>query len=170
MLTELALPYVDTSAAALHWSPEPAATPALDELVLTGAGVRLRLLLLGTSHAALLAAESLGADLAETVACPAHGAPGEPLPRSRTRRVGGLRYSFTSDVERLDPDSFAALAARLRGESRGRPDRLAGVFPGSDDALTVLAGRATARAAAWRTWHLYPNTGEAVRTATEVVW
>jgi Protein of unknown function DUF2617 len=34
----------------------------------------------------------------------------------------------------------------------------------------VLHGAAAGRRAQWSTWHLYPNTGEAVRTMTTVHW
>jgi hypothetical protein len=105
----------------------------------------------------------------------AYGVTGEPLPAARERTVGRWRYHFASAVERLEPAALAALAERLRAGARGRVDRLAGAFPGSPDALTVLHGAAGASKAGggmawWRTWHLYPGTGEVVRTATEVAW
>lgn len=168
MLTEIGVPYADTSAGALHWSPLPPETAPLDELVLGRGGVRLVLHLLGASHAATLTTG--GARVSETVACPAHGAPGEPLPAERERLVDGLRYRFDSRVERLAAGELRALAARLRRETAGRGDRLTGVFPGSRDALTALGGEAGPGGASWRTWHLYPGTGEAVRTTTRVRW
>lgn len=168
MLSEIRVPYADTSAAALHWSPLPPETPPLDELELPGDGVSLVLQLLGASHSAVLT--TAGGRVVETVACPAHGAPGEPLPARRTRVVDGLRYRFHSRVTRLDPHTLATLAARLRHEVDARDDRLVGVFPGDRDALTALAGRTGPGAARWRTWHLYPETGEAVRTTTRVHW
>ncbi len=168
MLTELTLPYADTRAAALHWSPRHPETPALDTLRLGRGGVRLALHVLGASHSAALAVG--GAGLVETVACPAHGAAGEPVPPRRERLVDGLRYRFTSRVETLARADLGALATQLRDGCEGRDDRLAGVFPGDRDALTVLAGGVAASGARWRTWHLYPGTGEVVRTSTEVAW
>ena len=171
MLTTLTVPYADTSAAALQWSASLPDVAALDVLALRpscGGAVRLELRLLGASHCAVL---DVGAhQLAETVAGPAYGGAGAPLSRRHERTVGPLRYCFTSRVDRLEPEALGALAARLCAGVRGRGDRLAGVFPGAADALTVLHGAATARRARWSTWHLYPNTGEAVRTATAVGW
>jgi hypothetical protein len=168
VLTEISVPYADTSAAALHWSPLPPETAPLDELVLGRGGVRLVLHLLGASHAASLTTG--GARVVETVACPAHGALGEPLPAQRERLVDGLHYRFDSRVERLAAEDLRALAVRLRDGTAGRDDRLTGVFPGDRDALTALSGEAVPGGASWRTWHLYPATGEAVRTATRVRW
>lgn len=168
MLTEIGVPYADTSAGALHWSPLPPETAPLDELVLGRGGVSLVLHLLGASHSATLTVAD--GRVVETVACPAHGAPGEPLPAHRVRVVDGLRYRFHSRVTPLDPHALGALAARLRHEVDTRDDRLVGVFPGDRDALTALAGRTGPGVARWRTWHLYPETGEAVRTTTQVHW
>lgn len=168
MLTELTLPYADTRAAALHWSPRHPESPPLGTLRLGRGDVRLALHLLGASHSASLAAADAG--LVETVACPEHGAAGEPVPARRERVVDGLHYRFTSRVETLPRADLTALATRLRAGCEGRDDRLAGVFPGDRDALTVLTGAAAPRGARWRTWHIYPGTGEVVRTATEVTW
>lgn len=178
MITDLTVPYVDTSASALRWSPSPPAAPVLDVLVVGAGAVRLELQLLGASHSAVLRTDD--GELIETVACPAYGGTGEPLPAARERSVGRRCYRFTSTVERLEPAALVAVAERLRTGARGRADRLVGTFPGSPDALTVLhgaagdcdagGGRAAGGRASWRTWHLYPGTGEVVRTATEVAW
>ena len=171
MLTELTIAYADTSATALHWSPaRPDITP-LDTLRLPpsgGGAVRLELQLLGASHCAVL---DVAVDqLVETVASPAYGCRGDALPERRQRTVGPLRYDFVSQIQRLDPTGLSALADRLRAGVRDRQDRLAGVFPGASDALTVLHGATAPSLARWSTWHLYPNTGEVVRTVTTVDW
>jgi len=49
------------------------------------------------------------------------------------------------------------------------PDALAGAFPGSPDALTVLAGREVPGGWAWSSWHVYPAAGEVVRTRSSLV-
>jgi hypothetical protein len=49
------------------------------------------------------------------------------------------------------------------------PDALAGIFPGSPDALTVLAGREVAGGWTWSSWHVYPAAGEVVRTRSSLV-
>lgn len=175
MLTELDLPYVDTSAAALLWSATEPDLPSLDVLHLRSGSLSLELRLLGSSHCAVLTggrsggSNVAGASLVETVAC-RQDDDGRPVPASLERTVGALRYRFASSVTRLEAPGLGALADRLRTDVRGRKDRLAGMFPGSPDALTVLGGALRDDGAAWETWHLYPNTGEAVRTVTEVTW
>ena len=173
MLIELGMPYADTSAAALLWSPALPDSAALDLLRLShrdagAVAVDLELRLLGASHCAVLTVR--GQELAETVAGQAYGGSGETLPRRRQRLSGGLRYRFTSRIERLSPADLSALAGRLREGAHGRTDRLAGAFPGASDALTVLHGVTRPSRADWSTWHLYPNTGEVVRTVTSVTW
>ena len=171
MLTQLPIAYADTSAAALHWSAALPEIAPLDTLRLapsSGAVICLELRLLGASHCAVL---DVAADhLVETVAGPAYGGGGEALPRRHERTVGSLRYRFASHLQWLDQTDLSALAARLRAGARDRPDRLAGVFPGASDALTVLRGATALGRARWSTWHLYPNTGEVVRTVTTVDW
>jgi hypothetical protein len=169
MLTELRLPYADTSAAALRWSSVRPDLPALDVLVVPGPAARLELLLLGSSHSAALHTRASSDALVETVAC-LHDGVGEPVPSARERSLGALHYRFASSVTRLDAPGLGDLARRLRREALDGRDVIAGVFPGDDDALTVLAGAVEPAAARWDTWHLYPNTGEAVRTTTEVTW
>jgi hypothetical protein len=171
VLTELATAYADTSASALHWSPALPHIAPLGALTLrpaAGSAVRLELRLLGASHCALLdvAAERL----VETVAGSAYGAGGEALPDRRHRTVGGLTYRFASHIERLQSTELRSLGTKLRAGVRDRTDRLAGVFPGACDALTVLHGATAQSQARWSTWHLYPNTGEVVRTRTTVHW
>ncbi len=171
MLTELTVPYADTSAAALHWSTGfPDVTP-LETLRIPSSGrglVRLELRLLGASHCTVL--DVAAEQLVETVAAPAYGGGGEVLPERRRRIVGPLRYRFASHIQRLGPIDLRALAERLSAGVRDRTDRLAGAFPGATDALTVLHGAAAQSRAQWWTWHLYPNTGEVVRTVTTVDW
>ena len=169
MLTELALPYADTSAAALQWSVSLPDTPPLDVLVLGDGPAVLELRLLGSSHCAVLRAPAGVDPLVETVACRLAD-DGEPVPQTRELQLGGLRYRFTSSVSSVDPHELRALAEQLRRDVRGRADRMAGVFPGATDALTVLGGAVESTAARWETWHLYPNTGEVVRTSTAVTW
>jgi len=165
VLAELSVPYVDAAAGALSWAPTPPATPALHTLVLRRDEARLSLALLAASHSAgLRVADD---EVTETVACPGAG---EPLPATRDRLLGCFHYRFRSSVERLGPGRLSLLAARLRDGSRGSGNRLAGVFPGDADAVTALCGALSPGAAGWRTWHLYPNTGEAVRTSTTVRW
>ena len=171
MLTEITIAYADTSAAALHWSAAPPHGTPLDTLRLAPSGggtVRLELHLLGASHCTVLHVAT--ERVVETVASPAYGGGGEVLPERRHRTVGSLDYRFSSRVQRLNSADLSTLAARLRAGVLDRVDRLAGVFPGAPDALTVLHGATGPTRARWSSWHLYPNTGEAVRTVTTVHW
>ena len=178
MLTALSIPYADTSAAALLWSPQLPEGAPLDLLriryrdpanpAVGDCQVELELQLLGASHCAVLTTG--GQQLVETVAGQAYGGQGESLPRHCERVSGSLHYRFESRVQRHSPADLSALAGRLREDAPRRTDRLAGAFPGADDALTVLDGATRPGRARWSTWHLYPNTGEVVRTVTSVSW
>lgn len=165
MLAEVAVPYVDTSAAALGLWLDLPAQPALEVARLEVGGLRLDLRVLGASHQVLALAPGRGL-LTETVACRA-GAPAA-LPARADRIAGGLRHRFTSSVMRLDPPGLRARARALRVLAEGHPDVLAGVFPGSPDAITVIGCCAAGGGAEWWTEHVYPRTGEVVATRSVV--
>lgn len=153
MLTEVAAAYADVSANSLRLALDLPAQPALDCAVVDVGGVTVELRLLGASHQVIAGAVS------ETVAC----LPGEhaALP-PRVERPG---YAFESTVETLSPAAFRARADAVRAAAADDPLALAGVFPGSADALTALTCRAApGGGVAWETTHLYPRTGEAVVT------
>lgn len=160
MLVELSVPYADVRAGELALTLGAPPEPALDRLACVVGGVELELRLLGCSHQALAGG---GALLSETVAC----RPGAPagLP-ARHDRPG---YRFTARVERLTPGAFAARARTLIEAASADPAGLVGVFPGPGPAFTALRARPAAEAgggpaAAWSTWHAYPQTGELVIT------
>ena len=164
MLATLAVPYVDARAAALSWwlgddAPEPLATR-----VLTGAAGRLELRLLGASHHVV--ASTATARCPEVVAC---GARRSPVPARHDGLVDGARYRFTSTTTAYDRPGLARVARDLRRRAQRSPDALAGIFPGSPDALTVLAGREVTGGWAWASWHVYPAAGEVVRTRGSLV-
>lgn len=152
MLTEVAAAYADVSANSLRLALDLPAQPALDCAVVEVGGVTVELRLLGASHQVIAGATS------ETVAC----LPGEhaALP-PRVERPG---YAFESSVETLAPAAFRARADAVRAAAAADELALAGVFPGSADALTAITCRAVPRGIAWETTHLYPRTGEAVVT------
>ncbi len=152
MLTEVAAAYADVSANSLRLALDLPAQPALDCAVVEVGGVTVELRLLGASHQVIAGATS------ETVACLAgdHAA----LP-PRVERPG---YAFESSVERLSPAAFRARADAVRAAAATDELALAGVFPGSADALTAITCRAVPGGVAWETTHLYPRTGEAVVT------
>ena len=158
MLSSLPVPYVDARASALSWwlgddAPEPLAT-----LVLPGANGSLELRLLGASHQVVAAAGD--ARCPEVVAC---GAGSSPVPARHSGVVDGAHYRFASSTRAYDAAGLARVARDLRRRA-ARPDTLAGVFPGSPDALTLLAGRELRAGWAWSSWHVYPAAGEVVRT------
>jgi len=160
VLVALDTPYLDTTAADLRFALGLPPQPALRELTVAlpgGDAVTLRLL--GASHQVRFR------DVDETVACLPAAASGRPLPTSFDRPG----YTFRAQVRSLDRQAFAAAAGDLRRRAGAEEQALAGVFPGANDALTVLAARAVPGGAAWWTAHAYPQTGEMVLTESTVV-
>ena len=164
MLSPLAVPFVDARASALSWwlgddAPRPLAT-----LVLTGAAGDLELRLLGASHHVV--AHVAGVRCPEVVAC---GDAARALPAAHDGLVDGARYRFTSGTTAYAPAALARVARDLRRRATAAPDGLVGVFPGSPHALTVLTGRELRRGWGWASWHVYPGSGEVVRTRSSLV-
>lgn len=164
MLSRIAAAYADTSAAQLTLG---LGLPALDAYAHLAVPLRdgeLELRLLGNSHQVLL--RTATAEYSEAVAClPSHG---EGLPERAERSLDGSDYVFRSAVCVRDPDMLAAEARRLVAEYRDQAAALIGVFPGSPSAVTAIAVRPTPSGVGWRTWHLYPQTGEVVTTSSKV--
>ncbi|MFN2539608.1 MAG: DUF2617 family protein [Mycobacteriales bacterium] len=163
MLTSLAVRFADTRADALSWWLGDA-PPALDELVLHSSSGQLTLRLLGASHQAV--ARVLDAEVPEVVAC---GRTPADLPAAVHHDLPGGRYRFTSTTTTYDDRGLARVADRLRRRWEPDPAAVVGMFPGSEHALTVLAGRELRRGWGWRTWHVYPGGGEVVRTTSSLV-
>ena len=168
MLSELAVPFVDTRASALSWwlgddAPAPLATLVLTSARPRGTG-RLELHLLGASHHVV--ACTGGARCPEVVAC---GRPAAALPAEHGEDVDGARYRFESTTTTYRPAALARVARDLRRRAAGAPNALVGVFPGDPDALTVLTGREVLAGWAWASWHVYPSAGEVVRTRSSLV-
>lgn len=163
MLAQVAVPYVDTSAAALGLWLDLPRQPALESLTLEVGGLALELRVLGASH------QVVAGGLTETVAC-LPGLDGAELPAARVRVAGGLRHAFSSRVEHLDAPALHARAAELRSRCAADERALCGVFPGSPDAVTAIGcGPAAGGGVAWWTAHVYPGTGEVVTTESLVV-
>lgn len=171
----LAAPFVDTEAADLGWSLDPAVPVGAPLAVLPlpdtrSVGWSLELHLLGASHRAVVrhpvaGSSADGVALVETVACLRGAAPS--LPRSaRHRTPTGLDYAFSSTVTVPGPGAFAAAVAAVLA---GLPETsLVGRFPGEPLALTALAAAADVAGLRWQTWHVYPRTAEIVETRSEV--
>jgi hypothetical protein len=163
VLADLAVPFVDTSAAALSWwlgaGPEP-----LARAVLTAAEGTVELQLLGASHRVV--AHAGGAEIAEVVAC---GVTGGPLPPRHEERHGNTRYRLASSTTSYDERGLSRAARDLRRRWTPDPQALGGAFPGSPHALTVIVARPLARGWSWASWHVYPRSGEVVRTRSSLV-
>ena len=157
MLTTVAVAYADVTAASLCLALDLPPQPALDAAPVDLGDVVVELRVLGASHQVIV-----GGAISETVAC--LDGPRDPLP-AVVERDG---YRFTSAVEQLTLDALRERAAALRAATARDPCALAAVFPGSPDALTALRCRRTSGGVAWTTVHLYPRTGEAVTTRSEL--
>jgi hypothetical protein len=164
LLREVATPYVDATAASLRLALDLPPQPALETTVVDVGGFTVELRVLGASHQCIATAGAVA--LSETVAC---GAAGGLLPPAHDRAAAGLRYTFASTVEELDARAVRARADALRAGAAADPLALAGVFPGSPDALTVLSCRPVDGGVTWETVHVYPHTGELVSTASTVL-
>lgn len=172
MRRRLEIPFRDAAADDLAWSLRagdaarpPAVPDALARLDVPLGDRVLRLEVLGASHAATLVTPA-GA-LVEVVAC---GAPeGRALPDAPgTVELDGRRYAFDATVQRTTADAVRALAGRLAHELDDDPHALVAEFPGLPGAVTALRAATDGDALRWRTWHLYPERGEIVRTDSAV--
>ena len=161
MLRELEVPFLDAAADQLVWQLGAPPQTALAVLRVDQDGDRsLEVRLLGASHQVLV--DDGGATVcSELVAC-RPGAPGD-LPPTAVRRVADLDYRFASTVRRVGAPELATAAAELRARA-GEAGMLVGSFPGSPHAVTAVEVLGTG----WRTWHLYPQTGEIVTTTTSL--
>lgn len=159
MLLDLAVPFVDARAAGLSWwlgeGPDHLAA-----LTLPGPLGSIELRLLGASHQVV--ARTGDATAPEVVAC--RPGPVSPLPGTTRVHLDGADYRFTSATRSYDAQGTARVAGGLRHRHTGDGRSLVGAFPGSPDALTVLTARSLPGGWAWRTWHVYPGSGEVVRT------
>lgn len=165
MLADLAVPYVDVSAADLSWALSPAGLPALAGIDVVVGSASVRLTVLGASHEVVVRTAS-SATCTEVIACGVAG--GTPVPASATRDLPGLRYAFTSMVLRMDGGALARRTDALRSRLALDDRALVASFPGHAEAVTALAVRGGGGGLQWRTWHAYPATGELVVTATRL--
>jgi hypothetical protein len=164
MLTRITAAYADTSAAQLSLGLGLPALDAYAELTVPLAEGALELRLLGNSHQVVLRTPTV--ECSEAVAClPQHGG---GLPERADHDWEGSDYVFRSTVCVRDAATLAAEARRLVAEYQDQAAALVGVFPGSPHAVTAIAVRPMPSGVGWRTWHLYPQTGEVVTTTSKV--
>lgn len=148
----------DVSAAALGYRVDSAAAP--EPLVSTllehpARAAALRLSILGASHAVTLVVD--GRDtVTEEVSC--HATPaGTGLPAVSESRPGSWGvHHLRGAVDMLPADAFTELVEQLSALAESGPEVLAGRFPGTEGALTLVAATADQAGWRWRTWHLYP--------------
>ena len=160
----------DVAAAALGY--RVGVTPEQDALVSTVLAhpvhdIALRLSILGASHAVTLVVGGRDA-MTEEVSCRATAAGGAPLPAEVSCPGPWGVHHLRGATETLPGDEFAAVVDRLTALAAS-PDVLAGRFPGSDGALTVVAATADDTGWSWETWHLYPADGPTARGGGDVV-
>jgi hypothetical protein len=163
VLTTLAVPFADTSAAALSWWLGEA-PDALGELTLRSGLGTLQLHVLGASHQAVATVHDVS--VPEVVACRGRA---DGLPPDVRRDLGRVDYRFSCATRHLGGDRLATVASGLRSWWEDDDRALVAAFPGSPHALTVLAGRAAADGWHWRTWHVYPSSSEVVETRGRLV-
>lgn len=176
-------PFVDSRAVdLLHTSAPVAVAPLAEVVCLTPLGV-VHLRILGASHQVVLEpvlADGLphaSASVHETVACLASTVtPGAvPLPAHRRTGspTGSLDFFATVTCEATPRRGHAvaeAAAEALDAVEAAGDCALAVRFRGDDHALTAIVLDETLECSragvdlAWRTWHLYPQRGEVVRT------
>lgn len=163
MRCRLDTPYSDTRAGSLSWHLGAPPRPALAALTLEVWEVKIEFRLLGSSHQVVA---TLGASsCSETVACDAGGA---GLPPVTDRALPGLVYRFSSLVEQLPAERLSRRAESILESVGDDTSGLVGVFPGSPHALTAVRAEPRPGGVAWWTWHVYPQSGEVVVTASEV--
>jgi Protein of unknown function DUF2617 len=165
MLSTITAAYADTSAAQLRLEFGLPRLDAYAQLALPLSHGELDLRLLGQSHQVVM--EGDGISCSETVAC-LDGPAG--LPCRAELPLAGAAYRFTSQVRVLGPAALEAEARALVETYADQAAALVGVFPGSPSAVTAVAVRPLPHGVGWRTWHVYPQTGEVVETSSRILW
>lgn len=170
MIVDLQVPFVDAGVSHLRYlpsAPSLSVLAQLDHAHLVPDG-HLSLRLLGASHQAVLALPD--GQYAETIACV--GGPGGALPATRSVTVGPWRCRLRLDIDRASPEELAAACHEMRRcAAHDDPRRsLYASFPGHPLAATFLRvhPRADSTGSAWTTVHIYPESGQRVRTRTEI--
>jgi hypothetical protein len=161
-VVHLAVPFVDTSAAALRWhlDDRPRAALAVRAVRLGTIDVELRVL--GASHQVIV--RDGDATVGELVAC---GEDGATLPSARCHELDAHTYALSSTVRLGSRVTIHRAVNRLVRAAADHERAVVAAYPGDADAVTAIAVDATPSGGLrWRTWHAYPRTGELVVTRT----
>ena len=165
-LHTLEIPYADTSAAMLSWRFGGERLDGLVSKTVVLPAARVTLVVLGSSHQ-IVVDRGAGEPLIETVAC---GAGPDAVPSDTRRFVDGATYRFRSTIATMARPDFAATTGSVVANVRRASDGLVAAFPGATTAITALRAKQVGAAISCTTWHAYPQTGEIVRTDTEVTF
>ena len=165
MLAELAIPFVDASAAALAWCIDAPVEDGLAAITIDLDDASLTLAILGFSHQVALRTPM--GTLRETVSCTLTESDGLPDLALRTLPVG--RYTFRSSIVRCPDAELARRVDALTSRLDASTTAIVGRFPGSLEAVTALELRPSVDGVSWRTHHVYPQTNEIVETTSTVV-
>ncbi|MFS4489546.1 DUF2617 family protein [Dietzia kunjamensis] len=130
--------------------------------------IALRLSILGASHAVTLVIDGRDA-MTEEVSCRATTAGGAPLPAEVSCPGPWGVHHLRGATETLSADAFGELVDRLTALAAADPTVLAGRFPGSEGALTVVATTPDDTGWSWDTWHLYPAGDDSGESGGDVV-
>ena len=80
-----------------------------------------------------------------------------------------LSRSLLLTLKSLEPEDIGELVDRLTALAAADPTVLAGRFPGSEGALTVVATTPDDTGWSWDTWHLYPAGDDSGESGGDVV-
>ncbi|MCY1656798.1 DUF2617 family protein [Dietzia sp. SL131] len=168
---DLATEPSDVAAAALGY--RVGVTPERNALVSTvlehpALDSALRLSILGASHAVTLMIDGRDA-MTEEVSCRATADGGAPLPAEESFPGPWGVHHLRGTTETLAAADFGAVVERLTSLAAADPTVLAGRFPGSDGALSVVAPTPDDTGWSWVTWHLYPAGDDSGECGGDVV-
>lgn len=149
-------PFVDTRAADLRLGLDLAPLEALATCTASDAELRV----LGASHQVVV--ETEGVTFSETIAY----LPNVSLPLPSQHAAPG--YALRSRVTHLTPHALREEVDALVRSLADRDDAVVARFPGHELAVTALVAERLDDELTWRTWHVYPQHGELVETASSL--
>ncbi|GAB17559.1 hypothetical protein GOEFS_035_00910 [Gordonia effusa NBRC 100432] len=159
----LTVPYVDTRSEQLTLAIGEPALPALARREWLFADITLDLRLLGASHQVVVSGRVA---FSETVAC----LPDRPDTLPTEFRSGPYRFDAQTITAsgRVLNDTVEDLTARSEiADAAGDPVLIA-QFPRYPLAVTAVFAQFDDDVLTWQSWHVYPQSGEIVRTRSQL--